>query len=152
MLAEGIGLQSLTVEAACKMVPALRPDYAVACAIEHDGFDLDVAAIQQGFLRQLRAAGGTLALRSRTGQIERRAGGWDVHTSTGVVFHAPVIINTSGAWGDEVAAITAVRKLGLTPCRRIAAIIDPSPFEAEHWPMINDCAHPGTRGRRHPPG
>ncbi|HET6236588.1 MAG TPA: FAD-binding oxidoreductase [Acetobacteraceae bacterium] len=141
MLAEGIGLQSLTVEAACKMVPALRPDYAVACAIEHDGFDLDVAAIQQGFLRQLRAAGGTLALRSRAGQIERRAGGWDVHTSTGVVFHAPVIINASGAWGDEVAAIAGVRKLGLTPCRRTAAIIDPSPFEAEHWPMINDCAH-----------
>ena len=104
MLAEGIGLQRLTVEAAAKMVPALRPDYAVAAAIEQDGFDLDVAAIQQGFLRQLRAAGGTLALRSRAGQIERRGSGWDVHTSTGVVFHAPVIINASGAWGDEVAA------------------------------------------------
>jgi D-arginine dehydrogenase len=141
MLADGIGLQSLTLEAARAMVPALRPDYAVAAATEPDGFDLDVAAIQQGFLRQLRAAGGVLAVRSRAGQIERRAGGWDVHTASGTVFHAPVVINASGAWGDEVAAIAGVRKLGLTPCRRTAAIIDPSPFDAEKWPMINDCAH-----------
>ena len=49
MLTEGIGLQPLKVETACAMVPALRPDYAVAAAIEQDGFDLDVAAIQQGF-------------------------------------------------------------------------------------------------------
>ena len=84
-----------------------------------------MAAIQQGFLRQLRAAGGILAVRSRAGQIARRAGGWDVHTTSGTVFHAPVVINAAGAWGDEVAAIAGVRKLGLTPCRRTAAIIDP---------------------------
>ena len=117
------------------------PDYAVAAAIEDDAFDLDVAAIQQGFLRQLRSAGGTLALRSRAGEITRRGGGWDVLTTSGAVFHAPVIVNASGAWGDEVAAIAGVRKLGLMPCRRTAAIIDPSPFDAEKWPMINDCAH-----------
>jgi D-arginine dehydrogenase len=141
MLAEGIGLQPIAVAAVRAMVPALRPGYAVAAAIERDSFDLDVAAIQQGFLRQLRAAGGTLALRSRAGRIERRAGCWDVHTASGVVFHAPVVINASGAWGDEVAAIAGVRKLGLTPCRRTAAIIDPGPFDVEHWPIINDCAH-----------
>jgi len=141
MLADGIGVHPITVEAARAMVPALRPGYAAAAAIEQDAFDLDVAAIQQGFLRQLRAAGGTLALRSRAGRIERRAAGWDVHTASAAVFHAPVVVNASGAWGDEVATIAGVRKLGLTPCRRTAAIIDPSPFDPEHWPMINDCAH-----------
>ena len=141
MLAEGVGVDPLPIETARVMVPALRPDYAVAAAIEEDGFDLDVAAIQQGFLRQLRSAGGTLALRSRAGEITRRAGGWDVHTASGAVFHAPIVVNASGAWGDEVAAIAGVRKLGLMPCRRTAAIIDPTPYDAQHWPMINDCAH-----------
>ncbi len=141
MLAEGTGVEPLTIEAARGMVPALRPDYAVAAAVEEDGFDLDVAAIQQGFLRQLRSAGGILALRSRAGEITRRGAGWDVHTASGAVFHAPTVVNASGAWGDEVAAIAGVRKLGLTPCRRTAAIIDPSPYNAQHWPMINDCAH-----------
>ena len=141
MLAEGVGVERLSIAAARAMVPALRPDYAVAVAIEEDGFDLDVAAIQQGFLRQLRAGGGTLALRSRAGEISRRGGGWDVHTTSGAMFHAPVVVNAAGAWGDEVAAIAGVRKLGLTPCRRTAAIIDPTPYDAQRWPMINDCAH-----------
>src|SRR5271165_3513906 len=141
MLAEGVGVEPLSIEAARAMVPALRPDYAVAAAIEPDASDLDVVAIQQGFLRQLRAAGGVLALRSRAAEITRRAGAWHVHTASGAVFRAPIIVNAAGAWGDEVAAIAGVRKLGLTPCRRTAAIIDPRPFDAENWPMINDCAH-----------
>ena len=57
-------------------IPALRPGYAAAAAIEDDTFEMDVAALLQGFLRQLRASGGELALRSRAGRIERRAGEW----------------------------------------------------------------------------
>jgi D-arginine dehydrogenase len=141
MLAEGIGLRPIALDAVHAMLPALRPCYAVAAAIEPDGFDLDVAAIQQGFLRQLRAAGGVLALRSRAGEIVHRAGGWEVHTASGTVFRAPVVVNAAGAWGDEVAAIAGVRRLGLTACRRTAAIIDPSPYDVEHWPLVNDCGH-----------
>ena len=141
MLAEGMGLRRATVAEAGAMVPALRPGYAVAAAIEEDAFDMDVAAIHQGFLRILRASGGVLALRSRAGRITRQPGGWDVHTASGDVFHAPIVVNAAGAWGDEVATIAGVSPLGLRPCRRTAAIIDPSPFDAEHWPMIIDVNH-----------
>jgi len=111
-----------------------------------------VAAIQQGFLRQLRAAGGVLATRSRAGRIERRGGTWDVHTAAGAVFQAPTVINASGAWGDEVAALAGVTPLGLTPCRRTGAIIDPAPYEPEDWPMVMDAggtwyARPEARTR-----
>ncbi len=57
------------------MVPALRPEYLAGAAIEEDAFDMDVAAIHQGFLRMLRANGGMLGLRSRAGRIERRGEG-----------------------------------------------------------------------------
>src|SRR5208283_4585614 len=59
LLADGIGLRE-------------RPDYARRAAIEEDAFDMDVAAIHQGFLRMVRASGGVLSTRSRTGWIEAR--------------------------------------------------------------------------------
>src|SRR5580658_5515194 len=80
MLTEGQGLREISIAALRERVPALRPDYAVAAAIEEDAFDMDVAALHQGFLKQLRARGGALALRNRAGRIERRNGTWEVTT------------------------------------------------------------------------
>jgi D-arginine dehydrogenase len=141
ILAEGIGIRPISVAEIAAMVPALRPGYAVAAAIEEDAFDMDVAAIHQGFLRQVRTQGGVLALRSRAGRIERKAGVWRVETSSGAVFAAPVVVNAAGAWGDEVARIAGVAPLGLVPCRRTAVVIDPSPFDAENWPLVQDARH-----------
>jgi D-arginine dehydrogenase len=137
-LAEGIGLRRVSAREAETMVPSLRPGYAAGGAVEDDAFDMDVAAILQGFLRMLRTRGGVLALRNRAGRIERQGGVWAVETTTGAVFRAPVVVNTAGAWGDEVAAIAGVAPLGLRPCRRTAAIINPEPFDVERWPMILD--------------
>jgi D-arginine dehydrogenase len=151
-LAAGHGVRRATIEEAHALVPALRPGYLAGAAMEEDAFDMDVAAIHQGFLRMLRANGGIVALRSRAGRIERRAGLWDIETATGDVFRAPVVVNASGAWGDVVARIAGVAPLGLQPCRRTAAIIDPSPFDVSGWPMIVDIgegwyARPEARTR-----
>jgi D-arginine dehydrogenase len=140
-LRDGIGLRPCQSDAAHAMVPALRPGYLAAAAIEDDAFDMDVAAIHQGFLRMLRANGGILALRSSAAVIARSGGAWAVETSSGAVFRAPVVVNATGAWADEVAACAGVAPLGLRPCRRTAAIIDPSPWDAENWPMVIDVAH-----------
>ncbi|MDE2005193.1 MAG: FAD-binding oxidoreductase [Rhodospirillales bacterium] len=141
MLAEGIGLAPIGLDDVAAMVPALRPGYAAAAAIERDAFDMDAAAIHQGFLRQLRARGGELATRHRAGRIARGRSFWAVTTSEGTVFRAPVLVNAAGAWGDEVAAIAGVRKLGLVACRRSAAIVDPTPFDVADWPLVNDVGH-----------
>jgi D-arginine dehydrogenase len=141
LLAQGSGLRELTVAQAREMVPAIRPDYAKAAAIEPDSFDMDVAALHQGFLRQLRARGGVLALRSRAGRIEHTGGMWQVDVSGGAAFRAPVVVNAAGAWGDVVAKVAGVAPLGLQPCRRTGVIIDPAPWHATDWPMINDVAH-----------
>jgi D-arginine dehydrogenase len=141
LLAQGTGLRELTVAQAREMVPAIRPDYAKAAAIEPDSFDMDVAALHQGFLRQLRGRGGVLALRSRAGRIEHTGGMWQVDVSGGAAFRAPVVVNAAGAWGDVVARVAGVAPLGLQPCRRTGVIIDPAPWHATDWPMINDVAH-----------
>jgi len=139
-IATGLGLRPATIQEARALVPALRPGYLAGAAIEEDAFDMDVAAIHQGFLRMIRMHGGVLALRSRAGRIMRGGDGWEVETVTGMIFRAPVVVNASGAWGDEVAAIAGASPLGLQPCRRTAAIVDPSPFDVSDWPMICDVA------------
>jgi D-arginine dehydrogenase len=151
-LVAGQGIRRVTVAEAHTLVPALRPGYLAGAALEEDAFDMDVAAIHQGFLRMLRANHGVLGLRSRVGRIERRAGVWEVETASGAIFRAAVVINAAGAWGDEVAVIAGAAPLGLQPRRRTAAIIDPSPSDVSDWPMICDVnenwyARPEARTR-----
>ena len=141
LMDEGIGLRDLPVSELRTLVPAMRPEYAAAAAIEEDSFDMDVAALHQGFLKQLRNRDGVLALRHRTGAIARAAGAWRVDTSSGGTFSAPVLVNASGAWGDAVAQQAGVSPLGLTPKRRTGVIIDPAPYDAANWPMVNDVDH-----------
>ena len=141
MIAGGDGLVPLPVGEVAAMVPVLRPGYAVAAAIERDAFDIDVAALHGGFLRGLRARGGSLALRHRAGRIWREAGLWHAETGAGAVFSAPVIVNAAGAWGDAVARLAGVRPLGLQPKRRTALIVDPGPHDCSGWPLLGDADH-----------
>ncbi len=140
-IAQGIGLEEISIADLVAMVPALRPGYATRAAIERDAFDMDVAALHQGFLKQLRVNGGTLALRSRTGLIARRGANWHVEVSGGGSFNAPVMVNAAGAWGDVVAEQAGKRPIGLVPKRRTGVVIDPAPFMPLHWPMLGDVDH-----------
>lgn len=140
MMAVGVALRELTPAQAAELVPALRPGHVARAAIEDDTFDMDVAALHQGFLRMLRARGGTLALRSRSMRIERRNGMWEVEVTGGAVLRAPTLVNAAGAWGDEVAAQAGVAPVGLQPKRRTGVIINPEPWAVADWPAVMDCA------------
>ena len=89
MLAQGRNMRELSAAELKERIPALRPGYAAAAAIEDDTFEMDVAALLQGFLRQLRAFGGKLALRSRAGRIERRAGNGASRSRVAMCFARP---------------------------------------------------------------
>jgi D-arginine dehydrogenase len=141
MLDAGEGLEPISLEEIAAMGPPLRAGYAVAAAIERDSFDMDVAGLHGGFLRQLRAAGGVLALRHRAGRIERRDGVWRAETSSGAVFTAPVLVDAAGAWGDEVATLAGVAPVGLQPKRRTALIVDPGAHDCSGWPLLGDAGH-----------
>jgi len=141
MIAEGDDMREISLAAVQAMAPVLRPGYAVMAAIESDCFDIDVAAMHQGFLRQVRAAGGVLALRHRAGRLWRANGAWHAETSAGAVFTAPIVVNAAGAWGDEVARLAGLAPIGLQPKRRTACIIDPGPHDCADWPLLGDAGH-----------
>jgi D-arginine dehydrogenase len=138
LLAEGEAVRQISLDEIARAVPALRPDYAVAAAIEDDAFDIDVAALHQGFLRQFQRQGGRLALSARARAMVRTRGLWQVETADGARFAGPILVNAAGAWGDEVAKSAGVAPLGLTPKRRTGAIIDPAPYIVADWPLVQD--------------
>jgi D-arginine dehydrogenase len=140
LIAQQLGIVDIPISEVKRLVPALREGYAVRAGLEDNAFDMDVAALHQGYLRHMRKSGGALLLRHRAGKIARDAGVWQVETSSGTVA-APILVNAAGAWGDEVARIAGIAPLGLKPCRRTACIIDPAPFEVTRWPMVQSAAH-----------
>ncbi len=141
LIAQDLGIVDMELAEVKRLVPALVDGYAVRAGLEDNAFDMDVAGLHQGFLRRMRQAGGVLLLRSRAGRIERRNKSWEVEVAGGDVVTAATVVNAAGAWGDEVAALAGIARLGLVPCRRTAAIIDPAPYAVTHWPMVQSAAH-----------
>lgn len=141
MMREAPDMHPVALDAVHAQVPPLRRGYAALAAVEEDCFDMDVAALHAGFLRQAAANGGALALRHRAGRIWREGGRWHAEGSGGAVFSAPVLVNAAGAWGDEVARSAGLAPIGLQPKRRTACIIDPGPHDCADWPLLGDAAH-----------
>ncbi len=139
ILATRSNIREIGVAALREMIPAIRPGYAAAAALEGGNYDIDVDMLLQGYLRLARARGAVVAFRRRSQRIERSGGVWWVETSAGGVFQAGVLVNAAGAWGDEVAAQAGIRPLGLVPKRRTAVVIDPAPYAVADWPRLYDA-------------
>jgi D-arginine dehydrogenase len=103
--------------------PLLRAGYAAAAVHEPQARDIDVNALHQGYLRQLRAGGGRVITGCAVTSLDTSAGLWRATTDQGV-FEAPVIVNAAGAWADRIGAMAGLAPIGLTPCRRTAITVD----------------------------
>lgn len=126
----------LSVDEACAMVPVLRRQLLFGAIHEPEAVDMDVHALHQGFLRELRRDGGRLVCDAGVRAIERHGSDWRVHTETGV-FQAPVLINAAGAWADDIARLAGVRPIGLEPRRRSAFVFTPPPgLDTQAWPLV----------------
>jgi D-arginine dehydrogenase len=125
-----VGVTELDPAEATRLVPVLRPGFARAMH-KPAAADLDVAALHQGYLRGIRAAGGSVVTRV-SGAPRRTGAGWELAGVT-----APVLVNAAGAWADEVATGAGAAPLGLVPRRRTACLVDPG-ADAAGWPLLND--------------
>lgn len=135
LLADARGLTEISVADARALIPVLRENYAARAAVEHDAFDMDVAALHAGFLRLLRARGGTVVLGAPATAIEP---GFRVMTLKGA-FAAPLVVNAAGAWATPVAALAKAARIEITPKRRTACIVDGPPgHDPSRWPLVGD--------------
>ena len=115
----------------------LREDRVAGAVLEPEAQEIDVAALHQGFLRGLRARGGTLATEAAVTALVRGSGLWHAETAAGACA-APVLINAAGAWCDAVAALAGVAPLGLQPKRRTVFVFDGPAGDGGDWPMVSD--------------
>ncbi|WBB63408.1 FAD-dependent oxidoreductase [Streptomyces sp. WMMC500] len=130
----------LTVEEALGLCPLLRPGAFDRALHKPGACDVDVDAAHQGFLRGLRAAGGTVVTGARVTGLVRRGGRWHAATPAGD-FSAPLVVNAAGAWADGVAKLAGVPPAGLVPYRRTAALARvPDGHDVTGWPMVTDVA------------
>lgn len=128
----------LGADAALGLFPLLARDYVAHAFLEPEAADLDVDAILQGYLRGLRANGGTLATGAEVVALSKRGERWHAETKTGA-YAAPILVNAGGAWADETARLAGVAPIGLVPKRRTAMIIaPPDGIDVSAWPELDD--------------
>lgn len=134
----GVAVNFVDGPAAVGLVPALRPEYVRGAIYESAAQDVDVELLLRGYVRGLKARGGEIVQAAGVNRLEYRAGLWHVFTEQGE-HTAPIVVNASGAWADEVAALAGVPQLGLVPKRRTALTVAPIPHEdVRHWPAVID--------------
>lgn len=120
-------------------LPVLAPQYVAGMRVP-DGGDIDVAALQQGYLRGLRRHGGRVLTDARVVRVSREGHAWSVESRAGT-FTAPLLVNAAGAWADALAAMAGVRPAGLEARRRTVFTFDPPPGVAvDGWPLVHDVA------------
>jgi D-arginine dehydrogenase len=129
-------LRPMAVDEAFSIVPFLRRERFARCYYDPDNAEIDVDALHQGFLRGIRARGGSTRAGVEFDGAERRAGSWQVRLGADTVV-TPCIVNAAGAWADEVAARAGVAPLGLEPRRRTAFTFDPG-FDARTVPPVDE--------------
>lgn len=118
--------------------PLVREGYATAGMLDENGQDIDVAALHQGYLRRLRAAGGAIMTRSEVTGLSRGGDGWSVITPNGAV-GAGVVVNAAGAWADRLGEMAGAGQIGLVPKRRTAlTVAAPDGFDASPLPLTID--------------
>jgi D-arginine dehydrogenase len=119
-------------------VPCFTAQQAAAGLLEPDAMDIDVHALHQGFLRGLRARGGTLVCNAEVRGLQQGGGGWRVATPAGE-FEAALVVNAAGAWADEIGQVAGAGPVGLAPKRRTAITFDPpAGASIERWPAVID--------------
>ena len=129
---------AIAPEEAATRVPVLRADLLVGAVWEPDAADMDVAAIHQAYVRQLKSNGGRIATSNEVTAV-RGASPWRIVTPEGT-WEADHVVNAAGAWGDEIARLAGLRPVGLIPKRRTAFMVT-APPDSERWPLVTDADH-----------
>ena len=124
---------------ALEINPILRREYLELGLLEPGAMELDVSALHQGYVRGLRYRGGAINTSSGVVGLSSVDGMWRAVTRNGDEYEAPVVVNASGAWGDEVAALAGVAPVGLHPLRRTLFMVGaPDGMHVADLPLTGD--------------
>ena len=135
----GTRLQRLNAAQTLALFPVLAPDKVGGGVLDEDGYDMEVHALLQGYLRGARAAGANLRTNAEVVSARHDGSAWTAQLATGEALHADTLVNAAGAWVDEMAVCAGVRPIGIEPRRRSAFTFRaPDDLDPSGWPMAID--------------
>ena len=138
-LADEPAVVPLDVADALRQCVLLRSDYMAGALLDRSAMDIDVHALHQGYLKQLKARGGEAVMRAEVRALGRADGLWRVDTRAGH-WAADVVVNAAGAWADVVGEMAGASPIGLVPKRRTAMTVPvPDGLDVHASPAVIDC-------------
>lgn len=133
-------VSELSADEVVRRCPVIRRGRVAKGLLEEDTLDLDVHGMLHGYIRGLRARGGTLVLNAEVESISKDGDLWKVQVHD-KEYLSPVLVNAGGAWGDVIAKKAGVAPLRLRPLRRTVFTFEaPSGVAANSWPFVYDTA------------
>jgi D-arginine dehydrogenase len=131
----GETLRLLSPAETCAMLSVLRPEEVIGSIFDPHAADIDVHALQQGYLRGLSRNGGLVVCDAEVSAVQRSQDLWWLDAG-GQKYAAPVLVNAAGAWADHIATLAAVAPIGLEPRRRAAFLFaPPENVDTTRWPL-----------------
>ncbi|WP_329213830.1 FAD-binding oxidoreductase [Streptomyces sp. NBC_01485] len=122
--------------------PVLAPGHSELGMFDPATTEIDVHELQQGYIRGLRANGGTIHKSAKVVDARSEAGAWVVTDASGTTYTAKSVVNAAGAWADEVAAVFGVSPVGIRPLRRSAFMVKaPAGVQARGIPLTGSLDH-----------
>lgn len=120
------------------MLPCLRAERVHGGLLDPMAMDIDVNALHQGFLRQLRQNGGVLRTRAEVAGATRDGPRWHLELADGSMVRAHIVVNAAGAWADQIGGLFGARTIGLVPHRRSAFTFrPPQGLDVSAWPVVS---------------
>ena len=121
---------------AIAICPALRPDRVAAAVWEPGASDIDVAALQQAYVRGVRQRDGQIVKEAPVTKLRFQDRSWTL-TAGDIELSADIVVNAAGAWGDAVAEMAGVAPVGIQPRLR-TAFMTPATETSRDWPLVFD--------------
>ena len=133
-------VRRLSAAEALALLPILDPAQVGGGVLDEDGYDMDVNALLQGFLRGARAAGTQLRTGAEVLSATHDGQAWTVALAGGDTLRAATLVNAAGAWADVLAERAGARPIGIEPRRRSAfSFRAPEDMDPTDWPMVIDA-------------
>lgn len=120
---------------ALELCPVLDPGSFAAAGLDNHSFACNAPVLLEYHRRVAEEAGADIITGARVHSAQRLGSGWQVGAGQ-EAFQASVMVNAAGAWGDELAVISGVEKVGLQPYRRTVAIVAVDRPLPENCPMV----------------
>ena len=134
----GTSYERLSSREAAALCPVLDERKFAVAAMTRVAADIDVDALQSGYLRLFRERGGSLTMNAKVTHLQPRNDGWLIVAGDEEIL-AGTVVNAAGAWAGHIGTLAGARDIGLETLRRSAALIEPPNGQSPaDWPGVID--------------